>query len=139
MGIEHVGSTAIPGIHAKPIVDILVGVKSIQEAKRCIEPLKSLGYEHKKERGEKEKRLLFVKESRDKTTHLLHLVKYRGEIWQNQLLFVQYLRAHKPWARKYDREKKVLAKKFRNDRDSYTKSKSNLICKIIKLAQKKYG
>lgn len=132
LDVQHVGSTAIPGLPAKPIIDIIVGISSLKDLKKCIKPLKKVGYKYKgKERpGE----YLFTKD----TTHCLHLSEFNSEPWNNYLLFRDYLRTHKKVANEYKNLKLELAKKFPNDRASYTSIKSKFV-EVIKAMIKKVG
>ena len=130
--IEHVGSTSVPGISAKPVIDILVGIKSMTDAKKCIKQLESLGYEYMPDRGEKGRRIFFAKGSHKRRTHHIHLVKFGGKVWESHILFAEYLRRHKKRAKQYDALKKSLLKKFEKDRESYTKSKAKFIRETIK-------
>ena len=75
-GIEHVGSTAVPGLAAKPILDIMVGVRSLRDAERCIRPLEQLCYEYRGEAGVQGR--LFFRKGNPKTHHL-HLTEIGSE------------------------------------------------------------
>jgi GrpB-like predicted nucleotidyltransferase (UPF0157 family) len=96
--IEHVGSTAVPGLTAKPILDIMVGVSSLRDAKRCIGPLEQLGYEYRGEAGVPGR--LFFRKGNPKTHHL-HVTEIGSEFWERHPVFRDYLRAHPETARNY--------------------------------------
>src|SRR5258708_935131 len=83
--IQHIGSTAIPGIPAKPIIDISIGIKSMKNSKSFIKLFKKLGYEYRPDFGGPNIQLLFVKGPETLRTHYLHLMKYAGAIWKNDL------------------------------------------------------
>ena len=136
MDIQHVGSTAIPNIPAKPIIDISVGIMSLKKAKTVIKSLKALGYEYRENGSIRGKHLFFAKGSEERRTHYLHLIKYNGEIWKNDLLFCDYLCKHKEMAVKYANLKTELANKFSTDRGAYTNAKSKFIRTVIKMANK---
>ncbi len=135
LDIQHVGSTSIPEAKAKPIIDIAVGVKSLKNGEKCIKPLKQLGYEYKHSAGIKG-RHFFAKGSEKNRTHYIHIVKLNGRFWKNCILFRDYLRKHKRAVKEYNELKEKLAKKYKNDRDTYAAQKDSFIQKIIKKAEK---
>jgi GrpB-like predicted nucleotidyltransferase (UPF0157 family) len=104
-GIEHVGSTAVPGLAAKPILDIMVGVGSLRDAEQYIRPLEQLCYECRGEAGVPG-RLFFRKG--DPRSHHLHVTEIGSEFWERHLVFRDYLRAHPGTAREYARIKQHL-------------------------------
>ncbi|MEX0800092.1 MAG: GrpB family protein [Dehalococcoidia bacterium] len=126
VGIEHMGSTAVPGLGAKPIIDIMAGVPSFQEGHRCVEPMQGLGYEYKGEFGIPG-RHYFRKIQRDVRTHQVHMVEAGGEFWQRHLLFRDYLRSHSDEARRYYELKLRFSKEYRHDREGYTDAKTAFI------------
>jgi GrpB-like predicted nucleotidyltransferase (UPF0157 family) len=140
IGIEHIGSTAVPGLAAKSIVDIMAGVRHLSDAIWCIQPLKTLGYEYV---PEYEKlipdRRYFRKGNmqglEQGSTHHLHMVEAKGEFWERQLLFRDYLRDHPEEARRYADLKKTLASRFSSDRESYTSAKTDYIQEIVAKAR----
>lgn len=133
--IQHIGSTAIPGMIAKPIIDISIGTKSMANSKKLIPILQLLGYEYISEFGGPKIHLFFAKGSDENRTHYIHLMKYNGRIWRNDLLFRDYLRKNKERAQQYVKLKKTLAAKFADDRTIYTSSKAEFIHKTIKMAK----
>src|SRR5262245_20286880 len=102
--IEHVGSTAVTGLDAKPIIDIAVALSSLDLADRCVESLRRLGYRYKGEYGIAG-RHYFVKGN--PRTHHLHVVESGSEFWQNHLLFRNHLRDNPDAANEY-RELKLM-------------------------------
>ncbi len=126
-GIEHVGSTAVPGLSAKPIIDILIGVRDLEVADECILPLVKLGYAYfpGPEDTMPERRYLDRRDEGD--SFHLHMVAQGGEFWQRHLAFRDYLRAHPETATEYDRLKRDLAERFRDDREGYTNAKGDFI------------
>jgi GrpB-like predicted nucleotidyltransferase (UPF0157 family) len=130
--IEHFGSTAIPGLAAKPIVDILVGVSSIEIAKQVtIAPLASLGYAYWSDNPDTH-RMFFVKglPPNSPRTHHLHMVEPDSNLWE-RLLFRDYLRAHAEEAARYERLKQQLALGCSSDREAYTAGKTDYIRSIM--------
>ncbi|MEM8695897.1 MAG: GrpB family protein [Pseudomonadota bacterium] len=137
LAIEHFGSTAIPGLAAKPIIDILVAVPSVVEARgRFPDLLRSDGYIFWADNPDTD-RLFFVKgmppfgEGR---THHLHVCERSGAMW-DRLKFRDYLRAHPDEARRYADLKRALAEKCGEDREAYTRGKDRFIARIMDLAE----
>jgi GrpB-like predicted nucleotidyltransferase (UPF0157 family) len=135
-GIEHVGSTAVPGVAAKPILDIMVGVRSLRDAKYCIRPLEQLGYEYRGEAGVPG-RAFFRKG--DPRTHHLHMTEIGSEFWERHLLLRDYLRAHPKTAREYAQLKHHLADRFGSDRAAYTEAKTGFISEVVRRATEEKG
>lgn len=129
--VEHIGSTAVAGLTAKPIIDIMLGVKNYSDSKRCIGDLENIGYRNFGECG-RPGRLFFIKSESLKSTHHLHLVEYNSIYWENNIFFRDYLRNNKKIADEYAALKKDLAKKYRNDRDAYRFYKSSFVENILK-------
>lgn len=132
--IQHIGSTAVPAIHAKPIIDIAVGVYDLRDILPVIDRLNQNEYIF---RGEDiPGQLLFVKgdfES-DTRTHHIHIVKWNGTEWDNYINFRDYLNAFPEKADEYDLCKLNLVKQFSQDRGSYTKGKQKLVSALIEEA-----
>lgn len=131
--IQHVGSTAIPGIPAKPIIDIGIGVDNFEEASICVEPIKALGYDYRGECGIP-RRHFFVR-GEPRLFHI-HMLEINGEEWDKHLLFRDYLVQHPEIAREYAKVKTGLAAEFANERENYTDGKAPFILEILKIAQK---
>jgi GrpB-like predicted nucleotidyltransferase (UPF0157 family) len=134
LDIQHVGSTSIPGMSAKPIIDIAVGIKTIKGFSECIAPLEDSGYVV----GDSASNSLqfFLSKGRDdETTCHLHLVKYNGELWKNYLAFSGYLMKNKESAQQYALLKEKLFNKYPKDRVKYTTGKSKFIRKTVKTAR----
>jgi GrpB-like predicted nucleotidyltransferase (UPF0157 family) len=132
--VEHVGSTAIPAIYAKPIIDIDVGVKDIKDAEDEISRLQTLGYAQIKNHRDPETHLVFAKGREGRTTSYLHLIQYGGPIWKQDLLFRDYLINNKERAKEYENLKKFLAEKYKDNRMLYIEGKEKFIQETIKLA-----
>lgn len=131
-GVEHVGSTAVYGLTAKPIIDIMVGIQDLEKAKECIKILQSIGYQYYPYKPE----IMhwFCKPSVFKREYHLYLMESTGSEWKKRIAFRDYLRTHPEAAEEYVNLKKVLAEKFENDRELYTQSKTEFIEKITKIA-----
>lgn len=130
--IEHIGSTAVPGMAAKPVIDIMVGVGSLVDAKSAILALESLGYVYWHE-DPRPGRMFFVKGMRPygkQRTHHIHIVEIDSEFWGRKL-FCDYLRKHPEEARRYETLKRDLAASFRSDREAYTNGKNDYIRAVM--------
>lgn len=129
--IQHIGSTAVKRIHAKPIIDIAVGVNKLDDITPYIAVLNENGIIF---RGEDvKKQLLFVigDFSLDTRTHHIHIVKYKDKAWNNYINFRDYLNAFEIKAQEYDSLKLALSEKYPNDRNTYTSCKQELINKLL--------
>jgi len=131
VAIEHVGSTAICGLSAKPIIDIAAAVPEAANAERCVRPLKNIGYQYRGENGIA-RRYYFVKG--EPRTHHLHMVESGSDLWKSHLLFRDYVRKHPEVAEEYERLKRDLAIKYERDREAYTEGKSRFIEEVLKRA-----
>jgi GrpB-like predicted nucleotidyltransferase (UPF0157 family) len=133
--IRHIGSTAIPGIYAKPILDIMVGLIDIADVRHCEAPLAALGYTYE---GEQEIAgwHFFRKKTGKMTTHHLHVVQWNGAYWLDHILFHRYLFQHPEVAEAYERLKLTLAKKYATDRAAYTQDKTDFVNKVTEMARR---
>lgn len=132
--IEHVGSTSVPGLNAKPIVDIMVGTGSLDDAYELIPTLEQHGYRYLR-RFHFVPRLFLVKGSAERGTHHLHLTPHGCPEWTKILLFRDELRAHSDVAAAYAALKLVLARDYPNDRDAYAAGKERFIGEILERAE----
>lgn len=132
--IQHVGSTAVPGMLAKPIIDIQIAVDILERVKPlAIVSLESLGYQYWKDNPDPE-RLFFVKGMPpfgEKRTHHVHIVEPTSKHWTDKIFFRDYLKMHPDIARDYERLKMVLAKKYQYDREAFTEAKGEFIKRIL--------
>lgn len=132
IAIEHVGSTAIKAIKAKPIIDIAVGVNDLTDILEYNEQLKQANIIYRG--SDNENQLLYVMGDfiNDTRTHHIHVVKYDSEEWKNYLYFRDYLNQNKEAALEYQQLKEELKNKYGNDRISYTSGKQQWINQILK-------
>ncbi len=141
--IEHFGSTAVPGLAAKPIIDILVEVRSLAETKSRIVPvLEAQGYDYfwRPSRGDDIPPFYawFIKRNAAGTrTHHIHMVEKDFEQW-DRVLFRDYLIEHKDVAKEYEALKLKLAHDFPNDRVAYTNGKTEFIVRVTQIAREYY-
>jgi GrpB-like predicted nucleotidyltransferase (UPF0157 family) len=134
--IQHVGSTAVPGLAAKPIIDIYIGARSIEEAAKAIAPLEKIGYVFWYDNPNKEK-MFFVKGMPPfgtGRTHHVHIVKHDSDYWRARILFRDYMRNHPKDIQDYANLKYQLMQQHGDDREAYTDAKSNYIASILKKA-----
>jgi GrpB-like predicted nucleotidyltransferase (UPF0157 family) len=129
IAIEHIGSTAVPGLSAKPVIDIDVLLRSATDLSPVINRLSSLGYDHQGNLGIAG-REAFRTPHYD-FPHHLYVCPPGSEEYKRHLAFRNYLRTHPEDAHAYDALKRHLADKYRADRDSYTVAKSEFIAEIL--------
>ena len=134
--IEHIGSTAVPGLAAKPVIDILIAVTSLGDDVHFIPPLESLGYVYiqKHEAVFPQRRYLHLIRENRHLVHL-HMVEETSDFFRDQLLFRDYLRAYPETAAEYAALKLELAQRYRDDREAYTDAKGEFIQGILMLAR----
>lgn len=137
LSIEHAGSTSIPGMAAKPVIDILVGLRSLSDTPALIAPMTELNYQYRPQYEiELPERRYFKKPAdSDHHTHHVHMAEITSGFYQDHLLFRNYLRAHPEAAQEYARIKLHLAARFPDDREKYTDSKAEFIQEILRLAR----
>ena len=135
--IEHIGSTAIPRLKAKPTIDILLEVPGLMDSDGAIKKLKKLGYHYIPKPENPPPHMMFAK---GYTIHgfkgqAYHIhVRYRGD-W-DELYFRDYLKSHLDVAREYGELKVRLSRTYRNDREAYTDKKNSFIKRITRMARK---
>lgn len=132
VAIEHIGSTAIPGLAAKPIIDVLAGVVALSEADALLAPLCANGYETSAEyNATLPDRRWLMRHAFGRRTHHLHLVVFGGEPWVRWLQFRDALRADAAIAARYEELKRTLAEQHRHDREAYTHAKGAFIDQVL--------
>lgn len=108
----------------------------MRSAKRHIREIENTGYVWRPKFGRIDRHIVFAKGDGISNTNYLHLVKYRGKIWNERLLFRDYLTKHKKYLKQYEKLKRSLAEKFSQDRKGYTEQKTEFIKKILRMASK---
>ena len=136
--IEHVGSTAVPGLGAKPIIDIMVGIHQLGSAGECVGSLGGIGYEYVPEYEEEipERRYYRKGPPQDRISHL-HMVEAGSDFWIRLLLFRNFLRKHPEVAGEYCRLKKELAGRYAVEHRAYTDAKTPFIESVVTRAREK--
>lgn len=134
-GMEHVGSTAIPGICAKPIVDIAVAVGDLQDMLKHNEALEEQGFYYRGQ--DHEGQLLYVcgDLEKDIRTHHIHVVLTESQAWKNYRNFRDYMNSHPEEAKAYAQLKQDLAAKYAEDRKAYTAGKQEFIDDVLRKAE----
>lgn len=134
--IQHFGSTSIPGLSAKPIIDILIGVTSLSDAKKFIPILEKMGYAYWSEDPRPDGYFL-VKglPPNGPRTHHVHITEIGSDRWQ-RLLFRDYLRTHPKEMKRYEKLKIELSKKYKIDREVYTAAKTEYVQSVMEKAKK---
>jgi GrpB-like predicted nucleotidyltransferase (UPF0157 family) len=127
--IEHIGSTAVPGLPAKPVIDIMVGVQDLPSSLDARAVLASLDYMYFPYRADVMH--WFCKPSPAHRTHHLHLVPAHSPIWDERLAFRDYLRQSADARAEYAALKVSLAERHRFDREAYTDAKGPFIQRIV--------
>ena len=130
--IQHFGSTAIPGIPAKPIIDILAGVASMEVADALIAPLLQFGYTTSAEfNATLPERRWLMRHAMGRRTHHLHIVVFGSEEWIRRLKFRDALRSNPALASEYAALKARLADTYADDREAYTHAKADFVRSVV--------
>lgn len=131
--IEHVGSRAVPGLDAKPIIDLIAYVPAFEDGFACVEPLGGLGYEAEGEYGIAG-RHYFRRYRHGVSTHHLHLYARDPAQARHEIVFRDFLLAHPDAAREYATLKYALAERHRHEREAYTEAKTAFINDVLRRA-----
>lgn len=134
VAIEHIGSTAIPGIPAKPILDLLAGRGPDRDVTAYVAAFKSAGYAHRGEHGIPGRDYFVRNDAAGRRTHHLHLVEKGGTLWRSHLAFRDLLRARPERAAEYAALKQSLAERYPADREAYTEGKAAFVAAMLRLA-----
>ncbi|MCF6441298.1 GrpB family protein [Pseudoalteromonas luteoviolacea] len=127
--IEHVGSTSVPGMIAKPIIDIMVGVNNLKGARGAIDVLSNNGYCYYPYKPEQMH--WFCRPSPEFRTHHVHLIPYQSPLWFERINFRDILRTNDKVAGQYAHLKQTLAQTHRHNRETYTQQKWPFIEKVL--------
>jgi GrpB-like predicted nucleotidyltransferase (UPF0157 family) len=129
-GLEHYGSTAVDGLKAKPILDILVGVASLEDWIRCKDPLETLGYDYAEDAGVSGHHIFGRGRDRSERTHLVHVVEFNGEPWRSNLAFRDALRVDATLRAEYLRMKEQAVLLAPEGRAKYNELKHAFIERV---------
>jgi GrpB-like predicted nucleotidyltransferase (UPF0157 family) len=126
-GIEHYGSTAVRGMRAKPILDILVGVAPLSDWLKCHDPLIGLGYDYAAHAGVPGHHIFGRGKDASERTHLVHVVEFLGESWRSNLAFRDALRGDPALRQAYVAEKQRAITAAPDSRARYNAQKQAFI------------
>jgi GrpB-like predicted nucleotidyltransferase (UPF0157 family) len=129
-GFEHIGSTSVPGLAAKPVIDMLCGVTDLESARGAAEPLAQLGYQAGSHRPH-EAHWFFKDSAAGVHTHHLHLTVPGSDLWRERLAFRDALRADPELAARYARLKQALCEEHGTDNPDYTRGKRELVAQVL--------
>ncbi|WP_409475871.1 GrpB family protein [Stenotrophomonas sp. Y-13] len=133
--IQHIGSTSVPGLMAKPIIDILAGVASMEVAESIGEVLCKSGYTTSAEFNRSlTDRKWFMRWANGHRTHHLHVVVHAGPVWSERLKFRNALRADPDLAAKYEKLKVQMTTEHSQDREAYTDAKAHFVQAVSRAA-----
>ena len=126
--IDHIGSTSVPGLAAKPVIDLQISIPALEPLEAFLNPIESLGYVWRSENPDLTKRY-FRERPHARRTHI-HVRKSGSWRGLHALLFRDYLRSHAVARDRYADVKRELAAKYRNEREKYTDAKNPIIWEI---------
>lgn len=134
VAIEHIGSTAVPELSSKPIIDIFITVPSAAELEKWVSPLESLGYLYWADNPDKEHLRLFkgMPPYGEARTHHIHIVQASNDTIEHRLLFRDILRQDEKIRMQYEALKLQLAQSHLKDRELYTDQKASFIQSVLK-------
>ncbi|WP_435196534.1 GrpB family protein [Natronomonas sp. EA1] len=130
VAIEHVGSTAVPGLAAKPVLDITVALPSLAHARAHRARLEAEGYEYRPNDPVID-RAFYAKGPRDCRTHYLSLTAFGSDTWRDQLEFRDALRGSEELRAEYEALKRRLASAHAGERGRYTREKADFIERVL--------
>jgi len=134
VAIEHIGSTAIPGIPAKPILDLLAGRGADRGVTAYVTAFATAGYAYRGENGIPGRDYFVLDDAAGRRTHHLHLVEEGGPLWRSHLMFRDFLRSRPERAAEYAALKQSLAERYPADREAYTDGKAAFVAAMLRLA-----
>lgn len=128
LDIQHFGSTAVPGLRAKPIVDILIGLRTLELDKKCLRKLAGSGYRGFGEAGVPGR--LYFRKRRPHSFNLA-LTRYGSDLWKNNLILRDYLRSHSKEVKRYAKQKEEAIQKGRKTLIAYSDAKQLFISRLL--------
>jgi GrpB-like predicted nucleotidyltransferase (UPF0157 family) len=130
-GVHHVGSTAVPGLAAKPCVDMIAGVRDLEESRAAFAPLDAHRYVHTPHRPSIAHHFSKPSPRLDELTHGLHLTEPGSDLWRERLVFRDALRADPALAGEYGALKVELARKHPHGVRAYTDGKRAFVAHVL--------
>lgn len=132
-GVHHIGSTAVPGLAAKPLIDMMAGVRSLEESRAAYEPLRQAGYVYTPHRPREAHHFSKPSASWAERTHNLHLTEVGSALWRERLAFRDALRADPALVTEYAALKQRLADQC-DDGADYAAGKRSFVERVLTLA-----
>ena len=129
--IEHFGSTAVPGLRAKPILDIAIGIEAPHPIEDCIPAIQATAYVYRGVDADAGSQLFVLGPEDEVRTHHLHVVRLGESNWERWLAFRDYLRENAEARKTYAVEKANLASMHKDDREAYTAGKGQIIGSLL--------
>ena len=138
-GVHHIGSTAIRGLAAKPIIDMMAGVSDLEQARAAFEPLTALSYVHTPHRPNIAHHFSKPSAQPGEVTHALHLTEPGSDLWRERLAFRDALRQDPALAAEYEAIKRRLAHQFPTDLGAYTLGKREFVGAVLASVGLRFG
>jgi GrpB-like predicted nucleotidyltransferase (UPF0157 family) len=136
--VEHIGSTAVPGLRAKPVVDVLAPVRSLVDAHHALPLLERDGWLHWAQDPNRRYRMWFLRPHPETRTHHLHVIEDQGRI-SSLLAFRDALRSDAQLREAYESLKARLAQEHRTDREAYTDAKTTFVERTLQAIRDGFG
>jgi GrpB-like predicted nucleotidyltransferase (UPF0157 family) len=133
--IQHVGSTSVPGLDAKPVVDIMVGVRKLGDDTHFVPPMQAIGYDYVPVYEDDIPDRRYFRRGEPRLFHV-HITEHEGDFWRKHLAFRDYLRDHPHRATEYEALKRRLAAEYGSDRLGYVNAKSDFIEGVLERARR---
>jgi GrpB-like predicted nucleotidyltransferase (UPF0157 family) len=135
LAIEHIGSTSVPGLAAKPVIDLLLGVPALDDVGACVPILEARGWQYPLDmnRDLVGRRFFMKRDAEGVRTHHAHFVVHRGPLWSEYLTFRDALRGSQTLRDRYEHLKRDLAAKYHDQRERYTASKTDFVKEVLGL------
>ena len=137
LAIEHIGSTAVPGLVAKPVIDLMAAIESLDDVEILVDRLCANGYTTSREFNATLADRKWLMRWRDgRRTHHLHIVVHGGAPWQERLAFRDALRRDPALADRYAKLKSALAAMHSSDREAYTEAKADFVREAVRRSRR---
>jgi GrpB-like predicted nucleotidyltransferase (UPF0157 family) len=130
--VQHIGSTSVPGLPAKPVIDMLAPVRSLEQAAELVPELSAAGWLFWPDDPNRDYRLWFLRPTPEARTHHLHILKADHPQALALLAFRDALRTNEELRIQYAALKTELAEQHRNDRNAYTNAKGDFVSRILR-------
>lgn len=136
IAVEHVGSTSVPGLAAKPILDLVIGVRELSDLDPYVDKLAQMHIREARQDLPDQRLFVMGDFEANMRTHHIHVVRWNDSAWKNYIRFRDYLRIFEEKRSEYEVEKRRLAAWYPADRQAYTEGKAELIGRLIEEANR---